>query len=208
MNRKTQNHLKKVPVVGGLHDISPKTIAAVVLLAVMALLWGRVLLSGKSGPAAVQAQEVQPLQEQPAVQTTRPEKILPVKLDVLEGRNDVLSGNLFSAANWKAFDLVNGKNEVSVDMTQAGDDLGKKRHQSNLEKIAQTLKLEAVVQGADGKPYQVFVNDAVLTVGSVLTVKEGPDPYELVLKEIKESEALFVWNDISVILKMTEMINK
>ena len=49
--------LVKKPVTGGLQNISPKVMAMIVLLAVMGILWGRVLLKGKGGPAATNAQD-------------------------------------------------------------------------------------------------------------------------------------------------------
>ena len=207
MDLKRNNHSKKLAAAGGLRNMNSKTIAAIVLVAVMALLWGRVLLKGKGGPATANAQVLQPqLSGQVNQPTVRPDKIATIKLDVLEGRHDVLSSNIFSDANWKEFDLE-GRNEPSVDMSLVENNLEKK-HQANLEKLAKTLKLEAVIQGTDGKPYQVFVNDAVLTVGSVLTVKEGSEQYQLVLQKVKENEALFVWNKTSITLKMTEMVEK
>ena len=186
-----------------------KTIAAVVLVAVMALLWGRVLLKGKDAPAAANAQGVQQQQssgQQVNPSTARPDRVVTMKLDVLKGRHDLLTSDMFSDANWKEFNLE-GNNEPSVDVSLVEDNLEKK-HRANLEKLAKTLKLEAVIQGADGKPYQVFVNDAILTVGSVLTVKEGSEQYELILQEVKENEALFNWNKTSITLKMTEMVEK
>ena len=64
--------------------------------------------------------------------------------------------------------------------------------------------LEAVIQDADSKPFQAFVDDKILSVGSTLTVKEGPDQYVLMLEEISEKEVLFSWNEMSVVLKMAE----
>jgi hypothetical protein len=185
-----------------LQNASGKTIAAVVLIAFMVLLWGRVLLKGKNAPAAAEAQESQQI-EQAAMQAGRPVKLLPVKLTVVKGRHDVLTGDMFSTGHWTAFDLGNGTASVS-----ATESTLEQRHQANLEKIAAGLKLEAVIRDADGKPYQVFVNDEILTVGSVLTAKEGPDYYELVLKAISENEAMFIWNKTSITLKMTEMVEK
>ncbi len=47
--------MKKKPVAGGFQKISPKVMAMIVLLAVMGILWGRVLLKGTGGPATAEA---------------------------------------------------------------------------------------------------------------------------------------------------------
>lgn len=203
MNRLKQNNLKNVSLVDKLQNVNSKTVAAVVLLSIMAILWGRVLLQGKDGPTSAAAQEVQ----QPVSVIASSEKsdtVVPVKLPVVEGQHDVLSGDMFSADNWKAFDL----NDSTANVSTSQDNNLEQRHQANLEKIAGRLKLEAVIHNTDGKPYQVFVNDAILTVGSVLTVKEGPEEYELKLSRISENEAMFIWNETSITLKMTEMVEK
>ena len=207
MKRKKQNNLNAFPVAARLQNLSGKTLAATVLVSLMAVLWGRVLLKGKGGPAEAGAQEISQ-QTQTAQLPASPGRIEPVVLEVLKGRHDALTCDMFSAANWKAFSLT-GKEEVpsKAEVSSQTDNL-EKRHQLNLEKMAKTLKLEAVIHNADGIPYQVFVNDAILTVGSVLTVKEGPDQYELSLKEIEENEALFVWNNFSITLKMTETVEQ
>ena len=60
-----------------------------------------------------------------------------------------------------------------------------------MKKIAQKMMLEGVIRDANDVPYQAFVDGKILSVGSVLTVKEGPDKYELALIEIEEKEVLF-----------------
>ncbi|MHC4232123.1 MAG: hypothetical protein ACYSTW_05935 [Planctomycetota bacterium] len=77
-------------------------------------------------------------------------------------------------------------------------------HRSRLERIAGRLKLEAVICDAQNRPFQAFVEDTILSVGSTLTVQEGPDEYVLLLEEISEKEVLFSWNEMSVVLKMAE----
>ncbi len=208
MKRKKQNNPKSAPVAVRLQNLSRKTIAATVLVSLMVLLWGRVLLKGKGSPAEAVAQDVSPLQSPIAKSVASSAGIEPVVLDVLNGRHDALTCDMFSTANWKAFSLTKQENVSSNAQVLSIEENLEKRHQLNLEKMAKTLKLEAVIHNADGIPYQVFVNDAILTVGSVLTVKEGPDQYELSLKEIKENEALFAWNKFSITLKMTETVEK
>lgn len=194
---------KKIPVTSALQNVSPKTMAMIVLLAVMGILWGRVLLSGKKGPAAVNAQDVTTVQATATPPDSNP-TLTVVALPQVPGRNDTLSHDLFSADKWTAFGLNDSQNNDRSDVRVDSAEDTEKMHQSRLEKIAQRLTLQAVIQDADGKPFQAFVDDKILSVGSTLTVKEGPDQYELTLEKINEKEVLFTWNKISVVLKMAE----
>lgn len=194
--------MNKKPAPGGLQNISPKVMAMVVLLAVMAILWGRVLLKGKGGPAAANAQDQASIQE---IVPDLPLQIEAVELPVLPGRNDIISNDLFSAENWTAFGLNQNSNTpnggVKVDVTGNTVEL---RHRAGLERIAGRLKLEAVICDAQNRPFQAFVDDKILSVGLTLTVKEGPDQFVLMLEKISEKEVVFSWNEMSVVLKMAE----
>ena len=203
MQRNTM--INKKPVTGGLQNISPKVMAMVVLLVVMAILWGRVLLKGTGGPAAANAQDQESIQDTISDMASKALEIKAVELPVLPGRNDRVSNNLFSSENWTAFELNHNQDDskggVKVDGTGHATEL---THRSRLERIAGRLKLEAVICDAQNRPFQAFVEDKILSVGSTLTVQEGPDEYVLMLEEISEKEVLFSWNEMSVVLKMAE----
>ncbi len=194
--------MNKKPAPGGLQNISPKVMAMVVLLAVMAILWGRVLLKGTGDPAAANAQDQASIQE---IVPDLPLQIEAVELPVLPGRNDRVSNDLFSAENWTAFGLNQNSNTPNggVKIGVTGDSV-ELAHRSSLARIAGRLKLEAVICDAQNRPFQAFVDDKILSVGSTLTVKEGPDQFVLMLEKISEKEVVFSWNEMSVVLKMAE----
>ena len=197
--------INKKPVTGGLQNISPKVMAMTVLLVVMAILWGRVLLKGTGGPAAANAQDQEFIQDSISDMASKAVEIEAVELPVLPGRNDRVSNNLFSSENWTAFELNHNQDDskggVKVDGTGHATEL---THRSRLERIAGRLKLEAVICDAQNRPFQAFVDDKILSVGSTLTVQEGPDQYVLMLEEISQKEVSFSWNEMSVVLKMAE----
>ena len=203
MQRNTM--MNKKPVTGGLQNISPKVMAMVVLLVVMAILWGRVLLKGTGGPAAANAQDQEYIQDTISDMASKALEIKAVELPMLPGRNDRVSNNLFSSENWTAFELNHNQDDskggVKVDGTGHATEL---THRSRLERIAGRLKLEAVICDAQNRPFQAFVEDKILSVGSTLTVQEGPDQYVLMLEEISQKEVSFSWNEMSVVLKMAE----
>ena len=214
MNEKKTNKVKTASL--GLSNLSPKTIAAIALVSLMLMLWMRVLLTGKNGPKAAKAQSQSSQQDSQAVlqsQTTADVEVVPAELTVVTGRNDRLTNNVFSAENWKAFEFhkkVEKTVAPVVQVTPQEDPQEKirKAHQANLDKISKTLTLEAVIHGADGKPSKVFVDEKILTVGTVLTVQEGPETYELMLTELNEKEALFTWDEFSMVLRITETVNQ
>ena len=203
MHRNTM--MNKKPITGGLQNISPKVMAMTVLLVVMAILWGRVLLKGAGGPAAANAQDQEYIQDTISDMASKAVEIEAVELPMLPGRNDRVSNNLFSSENWTAFELNHNQDDskggVKVDGTGHATEL---THRSRLERIAGRLKLEAVICDAQNRPFQAFVDDKILSVGSTLTVQEGPDQYVLMLEEISKKEVSFSWNEMSVVLKMAE----
>ncbi|MHC4551610.1 MAG: hypothetical protein ACYSUT_02425 [Planctomycetota bacterium] len=212
MNRQ-QNTVKKVSM--GLQNVSPKTMAAITLVTLMAILWGRVLLKGKTGPQnASAAQQQQSVDEQAQLtqSTETAVQIVSVPLEVLPGRHDRLTNNLFSAENWKAYEFHEKEPEAVVEVEVQAPKIDpaeqlRKKHQANLDKIAATLTLEAVILDADEKPSKAFVNNKVLSVGTVLTEQEGPETYELTLTELTKKEALFTWNEFSLVLRITQTEN-
>lgn len=212
MKQKT-NHMKKVSV--GLQNISPKTFAAVALVSLMLLLWGRVLLTGKNGPSAAKASQPQTAAEAQAAlpDTPAPLEVVAVTLPVISGRHDRLAGNPFSADRWTAYAFYEKEAEPAVEVVKPVTpeidpaEQARRRHQADLDKIAQRLCLEAVIQDADGNPSKAYVNNKVLSVGTVLTVQEGPETYALTLTELSHKEASFTWNEFSVVLKITQPVN-
>ena len=203
MQRNTM--MNKKPVTGGLQNISPKVMAMVVLLVVMAILWGRVLLKGAGGPAAANAQDQSSMEGLISDGTPEAIEIQAVQLPMVPGRNDRVSNDLFSSDNWTAFELNHNQNDsnAGVKVGEAGHST-ELTHRAGLERIADRLTLEAVICDAQNRPFQAFVDDKILSVGSTLTVQEGPDQYVLMLEEISEKEVSFSWNEMSVVLKMAE----
>ena len=196
---------KTVPVGGRLRNANGKTIAAVALMSVMVLLWGRVLLRGRDGgPADAGAAE---MQQAEAVQTPAEKamQVVPVELPFEQGRHDRLTADIFSVGQWEA---LNAEPEPEPEPAVQVPETPESRDRRHIEKVAGLLKLEAIIRDAEGKPVQVFVNDSILTVGSVLTVEEGPEAYELVLTTINQNEVTFDWNGASITLKMTEAVEK
>lgn len=202
MNSRSRIQTKHAPVSGGLRNLSPKAMMMIVLLAVMGVLWGRVLLSGKTGPETASAEEAEQAALEQMMQSQQPAAVQVEMLELPEvpGRNDRLTCNFFCEENWDAF-TFEGHSDVQVNSSEQTLE----RHQQvKLEQIVRRLVLEAVIEDAAGNPHQAFVEGKILSVGDTLTVQEGPDQYMLTVNQINEKEVMFSWNKSVVVLKMSE----
>ena len=146
-----------------LQTISPKTAAAVLLMALMAVLWLRVLTRGGSGPSAAQAAEL--LNEAAAsTPAAAPLRIAPVALPVIEGRNDTLSRDFFAPDNWHGF----GRSGQTSEPTAASDlERQEKQRKAFFDGPAKTLNLDAIIQASAAAPARVCIEGKVLTQGQI-----------------------------------------
>jgi hypothetical protein len=183
-----------------LQTISPKTAAAILLMALMAVLWGRVLIRGRGGPAAAQAAEL--LNQAAALTpTAAPLRITPVALPVVEGRHDTLSRDFFAPDNWSGF----GRTGRAVESVSATDqERQEKLHKAFFDGLAGTLNLDAIIQESAAAPARVCIEGKVLMRGQALNVKNGTETYELTVSEIGEHQVVLTWNHWSVVLKMAQ----
>lgn len=201
IHRNSTNQFTKMHV-SGLANMSPKTMAAAVLMCTMVVLWGRVLLSGRNGPESAQAEEAA-LVEQTPVNTAGATQFKAVELPFLQGRNDTLAADFFSVQRWTAFDFnSSGKTANSVQV--AADGMDEKRQLANLDTLSKELVLEAVIQSADGSGMQAFIGGKVLKLGQVLTVNRQSHVYDLTVTQIAPQEVILAWRAYSIKLKITE----
>jgi hypothetical protein len=193
MNKKTHS--------GGLsasmQTVEPKTIAAIVLVVAMLVLWGRVLLRSKAGPAAAKA-ETPGLVES---DTARPAvRMHAVALPVTAGRHDRIAADVFSAeGQWKAFDWNQTKPVERV--LQNNGDNDRQRLVSDLTKA---ITLDAVIQNAQGRPDKASVNGVVVSVGSTISVAVGKEKYSLEVKSIESKQVELAWLEHKIISKMPD----
>lgn len=184
-----------------LQTISPKTAAAVLLMALMAVLWVRVLTRGRSGPAAAQAAELLD-NDAASPRIAAPLEIAPVTLPVVDGRHDALTRDFFSPDNWPGF----GRAAPAIEPVADTSDQERLEQQRSgyFDRLAKTLNLDAIIQGSDAAPARVCIEGKVLTQGQTLNVKNDTETYELTVSEIGEHQVVLTWNHWSVVLKMAQ----
>jgi len=181
-----------------LRSLSPKTAAAICLMALMGVLWLRVLTRGRSGPSAAEAASAAEVSV--AAQPAAPLRIVPVTLPVVQGRNDVLTRDFFSSANWPGFLQSDKKPQADLSEQQQ---LEKQRQ--DFDAMAKTINLDAIIQASGDQPARVCVEGKVLSQGQTLTIKRPSENYELTVSEIGEYQVVLTWNQWSVILKMAQV---
>ena len=172
-----------------------KSIIAMALLGVMAVMWLRVL-SGKrpvAAPAATTQTSDAANTKQPAVR-----KVTFVELPIIPGRNDVIVRDFFNARGWKDF----GRHkDDGPDASEQGTLISPKNQDELLEQLTSKLRLEALVGGDQPR---AFINNRLVSKGDSVVVKRGNDTYLFEVVGIFENSVLLKHNEAHVTLKLTQ----
>ena len=162
-----------------------KTIIALCLIAVMALMWVRVL--GKKTPntagAALRGEEVIEGQSNSEL------KISFIELPNVKGRNDVLIRDFFTVDGGN----LSSAGEVNVVSRDGGGEV--------IGRIAEKLKLEAI---GVGEIPRAFINDKLLAVGDKLPIVDGGNTYECEVIGIEENTVSIRCGEVEITLKLTQ----
>jgi hypothetical protein len=179
--------------------IEPKTIAAVVLVAAMVILWGRVLLRSKVGPAAANAGT--PDSQVESDTTKSAVQICAVTLPVVAGRHDRIATDVFSAdSQWKAFDW-NQARPTGQTSRNGGDD---NRQRYLVSDLTKAVVLDAIIQNSKGQPDKASLNGVVVSEGSIITVILGKEKYNLEVKSIESKQVELAWQEYKIVTKMPD----
>ncbi len=173
-----------------------KTVLALCLITLMSFMWIRVLIR-----KAPQAANAGLLAGQMDVETqSEPElKISFIELPQAAGRNDVITRDFFDSDGWQGF--VDGQGRKSVGVEEV-DIISKDGDKEVIRKVADRLKLEAIVSGENPL---TFINDKVLRVGGKLLIDDGVDKYECEVVEIKENTVVMRCRESRITLKLTQV---
>lgn len=171
-----------------------KTVIALCLVAVMALMWVRVLL--RKSPQTAEA-GLPPGELKTEVETRPEVKMAFIELPKVKGRNDVLSRDFFAADDWRDF-VNDGKEKVEKVKVVSGDG-----SEEAVRRVADKLKLQAIWSGANP---QAFVNDKLLSVGDRFTVREGGRSYECEVVRIRQNTVFIRCGEAEITLKLAQVI--
>jgi hypothetical protein len=182
-------------ILGRLAAEKKKTVIAVCLIAVMILMWVRLLV--KKGPQSAAAAETAEVTDR----HTGPElKVSFIELPKVAGRNDVLTRDFFTAGNWQDFEggaegNSGGMKEVSV--------VPKDGSEETISRVAGKLRLEAIVLGENPR---AFINDKLLSAGDKLVIEDGLNKYECEVTKIEETKVVIRCGQAEVTLRLTQTL--
>ena len=175
-----------------------KGVIALCLIAVMAVMWVKVLT--KEGPQSAEAGFMTE-QTDAEEQLSEALKVSYVELPEVPGRNDMIGRDFFDAADWQDFKLDQETNstvdigEVSATSTDVSEEV--------VAQLTQLLKLQAI---GWGKPPQAFINDKLLSVGDKMVAGDATETYECEVVEISKSTVLIRCRDVEMVLKLDETV--
>lgn len=183
-------------VLGHLAAEKKKTGIAVCLIAVMAVMWGKVLL--KKGPESAAAR---PSMEETELERQLDEamKITYVDLPQVPGRDDVISRDFFASGGWQDF-TSDDPEDRTVDK-QGDEVVAVDDSERVIGIVKQLLRLQVIGMGPSP---QAFLNDKLMSVGHKLIVTDGSEMYECEVVEISEKSVLVRCREIDIELKLVE----
>jgi hypothetical protein len=173
-----------------------KTVTAACLVAIMVIMWVR-MLSRKTPASASAALRQQDVKQNGSDAEL---KITFIELPKVVGRNDVLKRDFFVVDNWQKF-MKSGEGENKIGLEDVNVVAGSNKE--TMKKVAEKLKLGAI--GLDGNP-QVFINNKLLSVGDKLLVKVGGNTYECEVVSIEENMVLIKCGEAEITKTLTKVV--
>ncbi len=164
------------------------------LVAILAIMWGRVLLGRK--PAAAMARETV---TRASVRPEPPRQVRFVELPKVPGRNDTIERDFFAVQDRACFRPKGSARNPSADPEVHV--VSPDHAQEVIRRIAQRLKVEAVLWSENP---QAFINDQLRRVGEKITLKEGTGSFEFEVLRIYEDSVLVGCNGTRLTLKLAQ----
>ncbi len=170
-----------------------KTVLAAGLVAIMIIMWVRVLTGKKPNTTAASSEP----QAAEAAAPPPPVKLRFIELPKIEGRHDCIRRDFFSA------DALPGIRRNSTSQSTGTDTevhVGTNHQmQEVVTRAAQKLRLEAVLEGP-----RAFIDDRLVGVGETLSVTDGAATYVFEVLRIRDDSVLVGCNEKKVTLKLTQ----
>jgi hypothetical protein len=167
-----------------------KAIVAVCLLAIMTFMWIRLFFGNTVQKAGAEEKKAEQTQQISEVKNSDV-KINFVELPHIKGRNDVLKRDFFTI----------GEKGLSDSKREEIKPVIKADNRDWMEKIADKISLEVVVMGERPRAY---INDKLLGVGDMLTVRDEQQEYECEIIRIDEMEVTIKCGEGQVTLTLAQ----
>jgi hypothetical protein len=180
-------------ILNRLAEDKKKSVTALCLISVMAVMWIRVV-TRKTPDGA----EATPVTDQTSTKDVPREeyRVSFVELPKVAGRNDVIGRDFFASNGWQHFVDRQGRKpggieKVSIVSTNGNEEV--------IRRIAEKLNLEATIVG--GTP-RAFINGQVLKIGRKLSINDGADPYECEVIDIKDNAVVIKCREAEIRLSI------
>jgi hypothetical protein len=174
-----------------------KTVAALALMGVMAVMWVRVLTGHKPGAAAAR-----PTARPETAASETPPRVRFVELPRQPGRHDTIERDFFAVQDRASFQLHGAHptgTEPEVRVTAVD------HAQEVIHRVAQRMKLGAVLWSEDRREDpQAFINDRLLRIGDRFTLKDGTDSVEFEVLRIYDNSVLVGSDGVQLTLKIAQ----
>jgi len=192
--RDSRNGAKRL--LGQLAVEKKKAVITLCLICVMAFMWVRVLI--RKTPEVAEAATM--TDELNVTGQLNPElKVSFIELPKVAGRNDLITRDFFASDGWQHFV---GRQEQNLARIEEVNIVSKDGREEVIRKVAEKLKLEAIVLS---KNPRAFINDKVLAVGDKLLIDDGADTYECEVVEIKKNTVVVRCREAKITLKLTQV---
>lgn len=171
-----------------------KTVVAIALVAIMAIMWLRVL-TGRKPQSVAASESLQNAQEQNKAAV----EVRFHDLPIIPGRNDRIDRNFFTVQDWDGFPRDSNKDTAGTDPEVPV--VPSDRTREVVARVAQRLKLEAVLLTENP---QAFVNDRFVHVGETLELRDGTDTYVFEVVRIEADSVLVRCKERQLTLRLAQ----
>lgn len=197
MTRSGRNPVGAGPqALGHLVADNKKAVLAGGLVVIMLIMWVRLLTGSKPDASAAATSQTSAVQKE----ETPPVKVRFSQLPVIEGRNDRIRRDFFSADAVVGFRGDSARQNTSTDTeVRMGTD---RQNQEVIARVAQKLRLEAVMSSENPR---AFINDRLLGVGETLSVRDGATSHVFEVLAIQKDSVLVGCNGKQVTLKLSPL---
>ncbi len=188
--------LRKIPI------SRSKIIVAVALLAVMSLMWLKLVLSNRGdNQATVDAatSEVDQAGGNSKLETV----ISYVELPFVEGRSDTLKRDIFMTGNWGAFKALKGA--VAPSRNGSGNDAARAITDEDIAMIESIIKLDGIIASQNSATCEAFIENKLVSIGSKVAVNYNNRVLELVVTEIHKNKVVLRWKEFKLNVKMPQV---
>jgi hypothetical protein len=178
-------------------NMQPKTIAAVILVAVMGVLWVRVLFRSGGAEAALADTSPVAVDSTQQADTDSEIQIRPVSLTEIPGRHDTIAADFFRADRCSAW----APKPVAADpVVKPAED----KSAVVVNELIKAIVLEAIIKDAQGNPEKACINGTLVKAGSVLQVPVRNEMKSVRVTAVQPGRVQLSWQDRSIDIEMPD----